>query len=118
MLTTCLRLDAQEDSGGRIGIANDGYWGIPVKPNLTYRASFYARSADHSGGALTVCIEGADGTVIAKGRVRKITDQWKRYAVTLKMPKEVKPSSDNRFVISPGKRGTYWFPLVSPIPPT
>jgi alpha-N-arabinofuranosidase len=31
-LTTSLRLDAK-GGGGRIGVANDGYWGIPVKPN-------------------------------------------------------------------------------------
>src|SRR5882757_3438801 len=25
------------------GIANGGYWGIPVRPNTTYHASFYAK---------------------------------------------------------------------------
>src|SRR5665213_1459526 len=31
------------------GIANGGFWGIPVKPNTTYRASFYARGKKFSG---------------------------------------------------------------------
>src|SRR5581483_8561493 len=41
-LTTSLRLEARNAAyGQRVGIANDGYWGIPVKPNTTYRVSFY-----------------------------------------------------------------------------
>jgi alpha-N-arabinofuranosidase len=118
-LTTCLKLDVKNVSGDRVGIANDGFWGIPVKPNDTYRASFYARSAKHSGGPLTLSIQSNDGaTVFATARVRKITDQWRRYTVTLTIPKNVQPSGDNRFVISPAKPGTYWFNLVSLFPPT
>jgi alpha-N-arabinofuranosidase len=118
-LTTCLKLDVATASGGRVGIANDGYWGIPVKPDCTYRASFYAKSAKGSSGPLTVSIESSDGaTVFAKARVRKITDQWRRYTVKLTLPRDVKPSKDNRFIISTTKPGTYWFNLVSLFPPT
>src|SRR5499427_7231298 len=40
-LTTALKLDATSASAGRrAGIANEGYWGIPVKPDTTYHASF------------------------------------------------------------------------------
>src|SRR5262245_62047552 len=39
-LTTALKFDAGSLAAGqRVGIANEGYWGIPVKPNTTYRAS-------------------------------------------------------------------------------
>src|SRR5439155_21683000 len=41
-LQTCLRLTVQK-AGGRVGIANEGYWGIPVKPGTAYRASFYLK---------------------------------------------------------------------------
>src|SRR4051794_21282066 len=38
-LTTALKLDAGSISGKqRLGAANEGYWGIPVKPDTTYRA--------------------------------------------------------------------------------
>src|SRR5678815_958928 len=41
-LTTALRFEAASLAPGqRVGIANEGYWGIPVKPDTTYRASFY-----------------------------------------------------------------------------
>ena len=41
-LQSCLRLTV-EKAGSRVGIANEGYWGIPVKPNTTYKASFYIK---------------------------------------------------------------------------
>src|ERR1044071_5817158 len=43
-LQTCLRLTV-EKAGSRVGIANEGYWGIPVKPNTAYRASFYIKGS-------------------------------------------------------------------------
>jgi len=43
-LTTCFRLTV-EKADGRVGIANEGYWGIPVKPNTSYRASFYIKGS-------------------------------------------------------------------------
>src|SRR5678809_371881 len=41
-LSTCLRLTVEKVTG-RVGIANEGYWGIPVKPSTSYRASFYIK---------------------------------------------------------------------------
>src|ERR1700730_4873503 len=62
-LTTSLRLDiATAGPGQRVGVANEGYWGIPVTPNTQYRASFYARAVAGFGGPLTVAIESNDGT--------------------------------------------------------
>src|SRR4051812_2350029 len=43
-LTACLRLTV-EKANGRVGVANEGYWGIPVKPSTTYRASFYIKGS-------------------------------------------------------------------------
>lgn len=114
-LTTCLKLDVQ--NGG--GIANDGYWGIPVKPQTTYRASFFAKTNSTSSGALTISIESNDGaTVFAKAQVPKVTGEWQRYNVTLTTTNEAKPSMSNRFVISTTDSGTFWFNLVSLFPPT
>src|SRR5258707_8729210 len=72
-LTTCLKLSAGGASvGHRVGIANDGYWGIPVRPNSTYRASFYAKTQGASGGPIAVSIESNDGEkVFATERVEK-----------------------------------------------
>src|ERR1700690_1518419 len=54
-LPKSLRLEITKvPSGGRVGIANDGYWGIPVHPNTTYRASFYAKAIADFKGPLTI----------------------------------------------------------------
>jgi alpha-L-arabinofuranosidase len=57
-LTTSLRVNVTQ--GPRVGAANNGYWGIPVKPNTTYEVSFFAKGSGISG-PLTVGIESTDG---------------------------------------------------------
>jgi alpha-N-arabinofuranosidase len=42
-LTTCLKLVVEIRWWKRVGVANEGYWGIPVKPKTTYKASFYIK---------------------------------------------------------------------------
>lgn len=118
-LTKALKLDATTiKAGQRVGVANEGFWGIPVKPNTTYRASFYAKANGGFRGPLRLTIESNDGqTVAAKADVSGISQQWKKYTATLKTGKAT-PSTTNRFVISTGTPGTISFSLVSLFPPT
>jgi len=117
-LTTSLQLTiSHSPAGGRVGVANTGYWGIPAKPNSTYQCSFYAKASDGFTGPLTVGIESNDGkTVHASATVPAITDKWQRYKVTLKTG-QLTPSADNRFVIWAAAKGTVHFNLVSLFPP-
>lgn len=119
-LTTSLRLDALRASRGhRVGIANAGYWGIPVKPDTSYRASFYAKTAGAGGVPLTVSIEGSDGKqVYARAQGGTINGEWRKYTVTLKTAANVTPSAATRVVIATESPGTVWFNLVSLFPPT
>ncbi|MGI8638175.1 MAG: hypothetical protein ACR2KZ_22505 [Segetibacter sp.] len=74
-LNVCLKLEV-ETSGSTVGIANGGYWGIPVKPQTTYRCSFYAKSSNNNGLPLTVSIESNDGKMIyAHSEVAGITGE-------------------------------------------
>src|SRR3954469_15580982 len=42
VIGTSLRLDVTQASAAHAaGVANEGYWGIPVRPNTRYRASFF-----------------------------------------------------------------------------
>src|SRR5262245_8077773 len=118
-LTSALKLDATSvTSGQRVGVANEGFWGIPVKPDTTYRASFYAKASSSFKGPLTVAIESNDGkTVFASASISQISQEWKKYNTTLKTGK-VTPSITNRFVISMGAPGTVSFSFVSLFPPT
>jgi alpha-L-arabinofuranosidase len=115
-LTVCLRLDAQ-NAGSRIGVANDGYWGIPVRPKTTYSVSFYAKASKSS--SLMLSIESNDGkTVYAKAQSQAIGSSWQQYQITMTTMDDVKPTADTRFVISAIDTGRFWFNLVSLFPPT
>jgi alpha-N-arabinofuranosidase len=131
-LTVALRLDAKTITGKqRVGVANEGYWGIPVKANTTYRVSFYAKASGDFKGPLTVALESNDGKIVhARANVRQISSEWKKYTTALKTSAPCDDfrvagcglgplgSSTNRFVISTGSPGTVWFGLVSLFPPT
>ena len=118
-LTTALTLDTGTLSAGqRAGVANEGYWGIPVRPDTTYRASFYAKTTARTRAPLSVSVESQDGaTVFAKAESAPLTSEWRPYTVTLKTGK-VPASATNRFVLSTDQPGTYSFTLVSLLPPT
>jgi len=116
-LTTSLKLELQKGSG-EAEFANDGYWGIPVKPGTAYRASFYAKST-FKGAELTVKIESKDGkSTFAFGKIQGLTGQWKKYTVTLNTPANIASTLNARFSIMATQPGSYWFNLVSLFPPT
>ncbi len=117
-LTTSLRVKIERASPAqRVGVANDGFWGIPIRPETRYRASFYAK-ADGFAGPLTVAIESADGTAVhATAQVPALSSAWKQYTVSLVTGK-MSASANNRFVISANTPGTIWLNLVSLFPPT
>jgi len=119
-LGTSLRLEVGSLApGARAGIANEGYWGIPVKPRTVYHASFYAKAAAGFDGPVTVSIETTNGaTVFASAEVGRLSGDWRKYSVTLKTPRKIAPTADARFVLTIGSAGTVWFDLVSLFPPT
>ena len=100
------------------GIANEGYWGIAVRPNTVYQGSFYAKAADPAIGPITVSLRNSDtGSVLAVANVPALTSEWKQYQFTLRSDASA-PSVNNRLVLTAGKPGTVWFSMVSLFPPT
>ena len=118
-LTTSLKLEVSKAGPKQpVGIANEGFWGIPVKPKTKYRASFYARAGQGFSGPLTVAIVSSNGaTEFASAKISRISGEWKKYEVTLTTGK-VAPSKENRLVITTTQPGTIWFSQVSLFPPT
>ena len=118
-LNVSLKLDAtQAAKNSPAGIANGGYWGIPVKPKTAYHVSFYAKAAAGFSGPLTVSIESADGKkTFASEEISGVTGNWKQFEATLKT-KNVEPSKNNVFKITTASPGTVWFQQVSLFPPT
>ena len=119
VLTTSLRIDVTSASpASPAGVANTGYWGIPVKPGTLYHASLYAKAAANFKGSLSVAMESADGsTVYARATVPHLTADWKQYTLTLRTGKVI-PTSQTRLALKMDRPGTVWLDLVSLFPPT
>jgi len=138
-LNVSLKLDlskASKDSD--TGIANDGYWGIPTRPNTTYHVSFYAKGKNFKG-PLTASLfntnvikfvqrgstnEARGIESVASAKISKISKDWQKYEVTLTTG-NIKSSKDCRLVISTDKGRSFWhrhsavwFSQVSLFPPT
>ncbi|HEX4566302.1 MAG TPA: alpha-L-arabinofuranosidase C-terminal domain-containing protein [Vicinamibacterales bacterium] len=119
-IPTSLRVDVTRASPGHeAGIANEGYWGIPVRRNARYRASFFAKAATAFTGPVVVSLDSADGTVrYASVNFQGVTSAWKRYEVTLTPKTVVTPTAKARLTLTTTAPVTIWFGLVSLFPPT
>ncbi len=103
----------------RLGVANAGYWGIPVKPSTTYRASFFAKADNNFSGPVALSLESNDGaTVFARAQVTGVSGGWKKYEAVLTTAANVSPTTAARFVLLTGSPGTVWLSQVSLFPPT
>ena len=99
------------------GVQNDGFWGIPVRPQTTYVGSFYAKT-DSNGVPVTVSIVNDEtGVTAAMATVSGLGGEWKQYNFTLKTG-EVAVSSNNHLILTIPHPATVWFDLVSLFPPT
>jgi len=118
-LTTSLRLRVTKAAKENpAGVANSGYWGIPVQPKTTYRATILAGVESNFPGPVTVSIVSEDGrTVYASGKFTGLTTGWKKFEVTLKTGKVV-PTTKARFQITLDQPGMIWLGMVSLFPPT
>ena len=129
-LTRSLRIDVTSAGPGqRVGMGNDGYFGVPAVGGRTYRASFFAKASDGFSGPLTVSLETPDGSrSLATAEVGGLTSSWQRFTTDLRVPAGVSASTGNRFVIGIDNRtggaagapaGTsVWLQVVSLFPPT
>jgi len=108
----------QAGSGEQAGVQNDGFWGIPVRPDTTFQASFYAKAASPDFGPIKLAIvDNVTGAALATATIPSIGTGWKQYSTTLKTS-QVATSSTNHLVLSVEKPGTLWLDLVSLFPPT
>jgi alpha-N-arabinofuranosidase len=118
-IRTSLRLDVTRASSGHAaGVANEGYWGIPIRPQTRYRASFYAKAAPGFNGPITLSLQSDDGaTVYATATVAGLTQDWKQYELTLQTG-SVTPTAKARYSLTMDRPGKLWLSLVSLFPPT
>lgn len=118
-LKSSLRIDVkQADPHNQAGVLNDGWWGMPLRPNTTYKGSFYAKAGAGDLGPVTVSlISNNSGKAVATAEVSGVTTDWKQYEFTLKTG-AIEPSAANHLALTVGHAGTLWINLVSLFPPT
>ncbi|MEO6473466.1 MAG: alpha-N-arabinofuranosidase, partial [Luteolibacter sp.] len=118
-LPTSLRLTVSKAAKDHpAGVANSGYWGIPIHPDTKYRASLWARAEAGFTGPLMVSLVSDDGrTVYASEAISGLTTEWKKFETTLGTGK-VAPTAQARFEVTLNQPGTVSLNLVSLFPPT
>lgn len=96
---------------GRVGVVNNGYFGIALQNNAVYKLSFMARAQDSFAGSLHIALEDTTGKQIyASAEVSGLTSQWKPFTCEL-TSKGTDPKS--RLVIRMSQLGTVWLDMVS-----
>ncbi|HWA88290.1 MAG TPA: alpha-L-arabinofuranosidase C-terminal domain-containing protein [Opitutus sp.] len=106
-------------AGGLGGVANDGYWGVPVKPSTKYTATFYARGNDGFAGPVTASlVTDAGNHAVTRAETAPISSAWKKYALTFTTPADAPTTASARFLLSANGTGSIDFSFVSLFPPT
>jgi alpha-L-arabinofuranosidase len=97
-------------------VANDGYWGIPVRANTNYALTVCAKA--DAPGPITASLESSDGsTIYARTQVEGVTKNWQKLSATLSTA-HVKTTQDTRLVITTGTSRTTTLCMVSLFQPT
>lgn len=108
---------ARASAASPAGIANDGYWGIPVRPATSYAGSLYAKSAGNSGPIHIALVNNDTGLEAAHADIPGLSETWMQYHFTLTSSSEAN-SSLYRLIVTASRPGTFWFSMVSLFPPT
>jgi alpha-N-arabinofuranosidase len=108
----------QADPTNFAGVRNEGYWGMALRPNTTYKGSLYAKADSADIGPLNVAlIDNNSGKPLASATVPEISAEWKRYEFTLATA-NIETSAENHLLLTVGHAGKLWVDLVSLFPPT
>ncbi|HWH68376.1 MAG TPA: hypothetical protein VNT26_03285, partial [Candidatus Sulfotelmatobacter sp.] len=68
-----LKVSIAKTGAGRVGIANNGFWGMSLKKDETYELSLLARGGDGFTGPLLASLESSDGVVYAQTKITALT---------------------------------------------
>ena len=100
----------------RTGIENEGFFGVSVKENATYRFSLWARVPEGGKGVLEVQLVDND----TMGEHQEFTNQeievsgkeWKKYTITIKSPITIE-DAHLRLFLRPEKGRDFWAKMNS-----
>lgn len=98
------------------GVRNDGFWGMAFGKNESHILTFWARSESAKfEGTIKASLLNSSGSVIKSELVDGITNEWKKFTVTLKPTSRY---TNGKLELSSTSSGTVYFDVVSLFPPT
>ena len=101
------------------GLLNDGFWGIPVKPDTTYHGAIYAKADAADLGPVTVSlIANQSGKVLASAVISDVGTTWAEHRFTLKTGAVEAVSTANHFELTVAHAGSLWLNLATLFPPS
>lgn len=110
----CLRLEVEETAGGRIGVANGGFFGIGVQSGGTYVLSLFVKCEPGFNGSLTARLEDSTGAACSDPATFKVSaPEWQPFRATLTASKT---ESKARLVLTASAKGRLWLDFVSLFP--
>ncbi len=109
---TCLEVSARTTSGGRVGVANSGWWGMGVRPGALYDLKLYLRGAGSPG--LSVRLEDASGRACSTAAT--LAGGGAAWSVRKAALKGLRAEAVARLVITLAKPGTVTLDFVSLFP--
>ena len=110
----CLRVDAEPAADGRVGVANEGFFGIGVRQGEKYRLSLHARGGGEFKGPLVVRLEDQGGAKLSdEVKIEGVGEAWKKFEGMLTGSKT---DSKARLIVEVQGKGSVWLDFVSLFP--
>lgn len=72
---------------GMFGLSNEGFRGLPVRENMEYRFSLFARNLGESPVKLIIQLLDSEGNIVGKASLENFTSDWKIHKTYLKSSK-------------------------------
>jgi alpha-L-arabinofuranosidase len=98
---------------GVTGIRNTGFNGIVLKKGGKYDFSVYAKLNKDAQSPLEVALESNEGKTLASASIPALSDEWKKYEVTMTASED---ATDASLVLTTGGTGDVMFDMVSLFP--
>ncbi len=114
----CLKLSVGSVASGNVGLANEGYWGIKLENNTTYRLSFWAKKDDNFTGKLIARLISKDGIVYATSPEFKPSVEWQHFTCKLFTKGIQSITGANMLQLEATSAGNVYFDVVTLMPPT
>lgn len=102
-------------SGANTGVYNEGYGGINIVKDRTYKLSFWAKGTTEGVKLNGVLLSSDHKTTLGSVTTEGLTTEWKKYTATITATGD---DATGVFAITSDQAATFYIDMVSLFPPT